>query len=351
MASAFITGLAGTRLTVSERAFLRASEPAGVILFARNCESGDQIRRLLGEAGDAIGSDDVLFLIDQEGGRVQRLGPPGWRSYPSAADMQRAFERRGEEALLDIMAVTRLLAADLSALGFNVNCAPVLDLRVDGAHDIIGPRAYGPDVETIVTLATAVSDGLRASAIAAVGKHIPGHGRARADTHEALAIVEEDASSLEATDFAPFRQMADVVPAMMTAHVVYPAIDETEPASTSARVHADIIRGTIGFGGLVMSDDLSMAALDGQIARRAERVLAAGSDLALHCNGEFAEMEAIVNVVPRITGACGHRIRDLHLWRGKPDHFEESDGEAALARIKDDGGPPPAKATRSRHGA
>lgn len=336
MPNAFITGVSGLRFSASEKAFLRAAEPAGVILFSRNCETVEQIRRLVGDAGDAIGSSDVLFLIDQEGGRVQRLMPPNWRAYPSGQDFATAFDRRGEEALHDIAVVTRLLAGDLVELGVNVNCAPVLDLRIEAAHAVIGERAYGTAPEDIRVIATAVVAGLQASGIGAVGKHVPGHGRATTDTHEELAIVQEDRTFLSTSDFEPFREFAARVPAMMTAHVVYADIDDGEPASTSRRVHSEIIRGEIGFDGLLMSDDLSMQALDGPIGRRAERVLSAGSDLALHCNGDLAEMEAVASAVPRLSAKSVERIEALHAWRSQVEPFEVSDGEAALARIRQD---------------
>lgn len=336
MQHAFVTGLSGPVLTDAERAFLRSAEPAGIILFTRNCETPDQVRRLIGDAGDAIGADDVLVLVDQEGGRVQRLGPPEWPAYPSAEQCARAVDRREDEGLADVKLSAQHLAHGIKALGFNVNCAPVLDLRLDEGHKIIGSRAFGQTPESVTLVARAYAEGLRAAAIGAVGKHVPGHGRARVDTHDDLAIVPTDREILRDADFRPFAMMADL-PALMTAHVVYSAIDETEPASTSQEVHREIIRGELGFEGLLLSDDLSMAALDGPIERRAARVIGAGSDLALHCNGTLVEMEAVCAAVPTVGYDCRVRIAALHVWRGEAEPFDAKAAEAAMARIVADG--------------
>lgn len=332
MQHAFVTGLEGLVLTDAERAFLRTAEPAGLILFARNCGTPEQVRRLIGEAGDAVGADDLLVLVDQEGGRVQRLGPPDWPAYPSAEQYARAFDRREDEGLEDVERVVSHLADGLARLGFNVNCAPVLDLRQDETHDMISTRVLGRDPEIVSALARAFAAGLRTAAIAAVGKHIPGHGRARVDTHDELAIVDLDHDTLAGTDFKPFAALADL-PAMMTAHVVFTEIDDTEPASTSRAVHDEIIRGAMAFDGLLFSDDLSMSALEGPVDRRAARVIAAGSDLALHCNGKLDEMEAVCGSVPMVGPKCRDRITALHAWRGQRGAVDMQAAEAALARI------------------
>ena len=335
-ASAMICGLAGERLGDHERQFLRAAEPAGLILFARNCTAPEQIYRLINEARDAIGRDDTLVLVDQEGQRVQRLAPPTWRALPNACQFGELFERSPDEALDAATRVARLIADDLRQLGFNTDCMPVLDTPVEGAHDIIGPRAFSRDPNVVAALGRAFAEGLSSGGIVAVGKHVPGHGRARADTHTDIAIVEADLDELRALDFAPFRETAADLKAMMTAHVVFPAVDETEPASTSRRMHDDIIRGEIGFDGLLMSDDLSMAALDGTIARRAERVLAAGSDLALHCNGDLAEMEAVAEVVPRLVGPAVERLAQAVAVHERCDLFDREEAAAVCEALAGD---------------
>ncbi len=307
MRTALITGVAGTALTPQEAAFLRDVRPAGLILFARNLENSAQIRALAAAARDAVGSDEFLVLIDQEGGRVQRLRPPLGRALPPAAAFGRIYRDEPEEATAAAFAVARLLAEDLAQLGINTNCAPVLDIPVAGSHEIIGDRAYGRAPAQVIELAGAVAQGLMAGGILPVAKHIPGHGRATKDSHFALPVVTESRDVLAATDFAPFKALS-ALPAAMTAHVVFRAIDPDAPASTSAVVTREIIRGDIGFDGLLMSDDLSMKALDGSIRERAERVVAAGSDVVLHCNGDFTEMQAAAAGTPPLAGRARQRF-------------------------------------------
>ncbi|MEO1265424.1 MAG: beta-N-acetylhexosaminidase [Pseudomonadota bacterium] len=306
MRTAFITGLDGERLSDREARFLRAAEPAGLILFARNVATPEQVRRLIGDACEAIGHNDTLVLVDQEGGRVQRFRPPEWKRLPAARTFIEAADGDCDVAAEQVRLIAHAAAAELRPLGINVICAPVLDVPAKGADPIIGTRAYADDPDTVAELARAQAEGLMAGGAAPVGKHVPGHGRADADSHLALPTVDVDVSDLASRDFAPFKALADL-PAMMTAHVLYLAIDETEPASTSRRVHDEIIRGAIGFDGLLMSDDLSMGALEGTIARRAERCLAAGSDVALYCKGVLSEMEAVASVAPALEGDARHR--------------------------------------------
>jgi beta-N-acetylhexosaminidase len=329
MQSAFITGLAGHMLVDSERMFLRGARPAGLIVFARNIDTPDQLRRLIADAVSAIGSDDVLVLIDQEGGRVQRLRPPHWRALPPAAQ----FDRYGARGLDMARQLARLTAADLRDLGINCNCAPVLDLPVPGSHDIIGNRAYGATVHDVVAYGRAVIEGYTAGGVVPVIKHIPGHGRATSDSHLDLPIVATPRVELERTDFAPFKALASA-PAAMTAHVVFTAIDAAGPASTSAVAHRDVIRGHIGFDGLLMSDDLSMKALtEPSMRRRCEQVLAAGSDLALHCNGDAAEMEAVAAGSRPLEGAARQRFdRALAVTRGIAP-FDVAAAEACRAEM------------------
>ncbi len=332
MRTALITGLAGETLTADERAFLKSAAPSGVILFTRNCRDHGQIRSLVGQAREAVGADDFLVLIDQEGGRVQRLRPPLGRALPRAGSYARLYEREPARALDAAFLVARLVAADLAALGITMNCAPVLDIPSPGSHAIIGDRAYGATPDQVAALGRAVAEGLLAGGLAPVLKHIPGHGRAMADSHLDLPVVDAPHAELSATDFAPFKALS-AMPAAMTAHVVFSSIDASAPASTSARVTAEVIRGEIGFDGLLMSDDLAMKALQGAMRGRAEAVIAAGSDVALHCNGDLSEMEAAAAGAGPLSGRSLERFRAAVQAVGRSDPFEISAAEGYLASV------------------
>jgi beta-N-acetylhexosaminidase len=332
MLSAFIAGLAGTELTAREAALLREARPCGVILFARNVRDPEQVRRLTDAARAAIGADDVLVLIDQEGGRVARLKPPHWRVLPPAAAYGQLYQRDADAALRSAWLAARLTAADLSALGINTDCAPVLDVPVPGSHDIIGDRAYGTAPDQVAALGRAVAEGFMAGGVLPVIKHIPGHGRATKDSHHDLPVVTAARGDLDANDFATFRALADL-PAAMTAHVVFTAVDAQAPASTSVRLIKEVIRGAIGFDGLLMSDDLGMRALTGSIADRAEAVLAAGSDLALLCSGEAAETESVAAVVPPLQGPAEARFARACAVFRQQAAFDVAEAEACLGEV------------------
>ncbi len=332
MRTALIVGVAGTALTTRERDFLKDVRPAGLILFARNLEAHAQIRALTGAVREAVGEDGLLLLIDQEGGRVQRLRPPLGRDLPPAAAYGQLYAQDPEEACAAAFAVARLLAEDLTALAINTDCAPVLDLPVAGSHAIIGDRAYGATPEQVAQLGRAVAEGFMAGGVLPVIKHIPGHGRATKDSHLALPIVTEDRAQLSATDFAPFKALR-AMPAAMTAHVVFRAIDPEQPASTSAVVTSEIIRGEIGFDGLLMSDDLSMRALSGSMRERAERVIAAGSDIVLHCNGDLAEMQAAAAGTPQLQGRALQRFESALAVLNARKPFDAAEAESHLARM------------------
>lgn len=332
MRLSLITGLAGTSLTGDEARFLRSARPAGIILFARNCDSHAHIRALVAAAHDAVGADDMLVLIDQEGGRVQRLRPPLGRLLPPGAAYAGLYATDPEAAVAAARAAAWLVGRDLTSLGINTNCAPVADVPVPGSHDIIGDRAYGHGPAQVAALARAVAEGLLAAAVLPVVKHIPGHGRATADSHLALPVVATPRAELSATDFAAFRALRDL-PAAMTAHVVFTAVDGASPASTSPVVTRDVIRGEIGFDGLLMSDDLSMHALTGTLRQRAEAVIAAGSDLALHCNGRLDEMHEVAAGVPSLAGLALSRFHKAWTARQHRREMVVADSEAALARV------------------
>jgi beta-N-acetylhexosaminidase len=302
---AFITGLAGTRLTTKERSFLRDARPWGLILFKRNIITPDGAAALIKEFRDVVGRDAPV-LIDQEGGRVSRLTPPHWPDYPPGAAYGRIYERDPGAGVAVAWLGARLMAADLAALGITVDCLPVADVPALGADPIIGDRAYGADVPQVVALARAVAQGLMAGAVLPVLKHIPGHGRASVDSHLKLPIVDADRQSLDEVDFAAFRALADL-PLGMTAHVVYAAIDADRPATTSAIMVQDVIRGSIGFNGVLMTDDIAMGALSGSIGERTREAVAAGCDLVLHCNGHLDQMQQVAANVPVLEGAAEAR--------------------------------------------
>jgi beta-N-acetylhexosaminidase len=299
MIRAFICGCSGTALSDSERLFFREASPFGIILFKRNIGSPEQVRRLVDDIHDCLGRK-VAILVDQEGGRVQRLGPPHWRAYPPAARFDIA-QRSLEDAQSLVFQTARIMAADLHRAGVTVDCLPVLDVPAAGSHDIIGDRAYGRIPHRVARLGRAAAEGLLAGGVLPVMKHIPGHGRAGVDSHHELPRVAAPLELLQQTDFQPFIENADL-PAAMTAHVVYEAIDPDRPATVSARVIQDHIRGTIGFSGLLLSDDLSMQALRGGLRERAAAAFAAGIDLALHCNGDLAEARGVAEATPLLEG-------------------------------------------------
>ena len=295
---AAILGCLGPRLRAEERAFFAETQPWGFILFARNLETPDQVRRLTQALRDAVGRDAPI-LIDQEGGRVQRLGAPHWRQWlPPLEQMSRG----GADAMRAMFLRSRLIADELRALGIDVNCSPMADVADAGTHPFLKNRCYGMDAETVTRAARAVADGLMAGGVLPVMKHIPGHGRAAVDSHLDLPVVPEDAAALRARDFAPFAALADL-PMAMTAHVVYSAFDATDPATTSAAM-VRLIRDEIGFRGLLMTDDISMQALRGDLAERCGAARAAGCDLVLHCNGDLAEMRVVTEVAGALDGAA-----------------------------------------------
>jgi len=330
--SAFIAGCKGTRLTDRERRFFAEAKPCGLILFKRNCESVDQIRALTGEFQDILGIADALILIDQEGGRVQRLRPPNWRNYPPARRFGALYRSDNAKGLEAARLGARLIARDLQSLGITVNCAPVLDIPVPGAHDVIGDRAYGERADEVIALGRAAADGYLEGGVLPVIKHIPGHGRAGVDSHASLPVIRCSHDEMRRTDFEPFRALNDL-PLGMTAHILVPELDPDRPSSASRRMIQEMIRGEIGFDGLLMCDDLSMRALSGPMRDRAEAVLEAGCDVALHCSGAMNEMEAVASIVPPLTGDAARRF-DAALRRlGPPKAFDEARAEALLGEV------------------
>lgn len=312
-----IFGCSGAELNDREATFFAAHRPLGFILFQRNCRSPEQIRSLTAALRQTAGRPDAPILIDQEGGRVQRLKPPQWRAAPPArtfgqlAAMDRAAAKRA--AWIN----ARLIAAELEPLGITIDCAPVLDKPVSGAHDIIGDRAYAADVDTIVELARAAAEGLMDGGILPVIKHIPGHGRAKADSHLECPVVDATGPELDDNDLPPFKALADQ-PFAMTAHVVYTAWDRKNVATMSPRIVQEVIRERVGFNNVLLSDDLSMKALGGSMADRAQGGLDAGCDILLHCNGELAEMKEIADAVGEIAPQAALRVEKALTSRRLP---------------------------------
>ena len=305
---AAIYGLSGLEITPDERAFFRDGDAAGYILFKRNCADQAQLLRLTDGLRDLSGRGDLPILIDQEGGRVARMQPPQWPTFPPADAFARLYQAAPSSAIEAARSNARAIALTLRSCGINVNCLPLLDVRQEGAHDIIGDRALGSEPMQVAALGRAVLDGMASAGVVGVIKHIPGHGRALADSHKELPVVTATSEELE-TDLEPFERLR-AAPMGMTAHVVYTAWDAARPASLSPTVIGDIIRGRIGFEGWLMSDDLGMEALSGDFGERASGVVAAGCDVALHCSGKMDEMVAVAGAAPAMS----------------------ADGEARLAR-------------------
>src|SRR5215211_3353496 len=314
---AFITGISGLELTDAEREFVRAEWPWGFILFKRNVDTPAQVTRLVGELRDCVGNPEAPVLIDQEGGRVQRLGPPHWPIYPPGAVFGAIYDLDRALGLKAARLSARLIAADLIDLGISVDCLPLADVPVAGADAVIGNRAYGTEPAKVAAIARAVTEGLEQGGVLPVLKHIPGHGRAAADSHFRLPTVDTSKEELERTDFAAFQPLADL-PMAMTAHVVFSALDPAHPATTSATIIRQVIRGVIGFQGLLMSDDVSMNALAGSIAERTHAIVNAGCDMVLHCNGQLDEMRDVARETPELAGEALDRARRALASRRAP---------------------------------
>jgi beta-N-acetylhexosaminidase len=326
--SAAILGCAGTVLSAEEAAFFRDVKPWGFILFKRNIDTPDQVRKLTSALRETVGRPDAPILIDQEGGRVARLGAPHWGKYPPG----RAYGELVANDPLVAREITRLgarlIAHDLTSLGINVDCVPVLDVPDPKGHEIIGDRAYGDTPEQVATLGRAAAEGLLAGGVLPIIKHIPGHGRAMSDSHLELPVVKAKLAELDARDFAPFRVLSDM-PMAMTAHVVYTAIDRRRPATTSKKAIKQIIRGSLGFDGLLMSDDLSMKALSGDFKQRAKDSLSAGCDVVLHCNGDMDEMRAVMSGVGKLSKEARRRAQAVMGRLVKvPEPFDPAEARA-----------------------
>lgn len=301
-----IFGLSGLTLTDDERAFFRDSDPAGYILFGRNIENREQLRRLTDELRALDGRNNVPILIDQEGGRVARMKSPEWPPFPSGAIFDALYERAPASAIEAARLNAMALAAMLAEVGINVDCLPLLDVRQAGASDVIGDRALGSEPMRVAALGRAILGGLQDGGVVGIVKHIPGHGRALLDTHEALPVVTASDSELQ-TDLAPFAALRDAAMAM-TCHVIFEAWDPERPATLSPVIIDSVIRQRIGFHGLLMSDDLDMKALSGDVPSRAADAVAAGCDIALNCWAKMDDMVGIANALDPISPVSRARL-------------------------------------------
>ncbi len=328
---AAIFGCAGTELTDAEAVLFRSCRPTGLILFFRNCDNPQQIKGLINQFKELIEDDAGPVLIDQEGGRVQRLQPPTWRQAPAAAAIAALAARAGIDAALRAAWLNaRLIADELQPLGFTVNCAPCLDLRFPDPNPAIGDRAYGGDPVLVSRFGRAVADGLLAGGILPVIKHMPGHGRARVDSHHDLPIVEATADVLRSADFMPFKALSEL-PLGMSAHLLYQEIDADNPGTLSAPIIEGIIRREIGFDGLLFTDDISMNALPGGVGTRAARAIDAGCDIVVHCNGEMSEMTDVADTVGSLSARAHARLTRALATLPAPAEFDPA---AALAELK-----------------
>ncbi|HET8973282.1 MAG TPA: beta-N-acetylhexosaminidase [Pseudolabrys sp.] len=319
-ARAFITGLEGLTMSPNERSFVRDARPWGLIIFKRNVSAPDQVTELIQSFRGIVGSQAPV-LVDQEGGRVQRLGPPHWPAYPPGARYGEIYDREPAAGIAAARLAGHLIAADLRPLGIDVDCLPIADVPAAGGDPVIGDRAYGSEPGKVAKIAKAIADGLQAGGVLPVLKHLPGHGRATADSHHRLPVVDTDRATLEAADFATFKPLAGL-PLGMTAHVVFSAIDPVAPATTSVTMVRQVIRGFIGFQGLLMSDDISMNALSGSIAERSRAALAAGCDVVLHCNGNLEEMVAVASEAPELADEAARRADAALAARKAPEEFD-----------------------------
>ena len=330
-----IFGCGGPVLSPEEQAFFRECRPWGFILFARNIDNPGQVKSLVRALRETVEDSSAPVLIDQEGGRVARLRPPHWRERPPAARFGALHDSNSEAAREAVYLNARLIAHDLSELGINVDCLPVLDVPVKGAHDVIGDRAFAHDSTTVIDLGRAQMEGLMEGGVLPVMKHIPGHGRAGSDSHHELPRVKASREELSASDFVPFRSL-DICPMAMTAHVVYDSIDPQRPATVSPKVIREVIRGEIGFDGLLMSDDLSMQALDGSLGARAKAAQAAGCDVVLHCNGKMDEMKQVAAETRALNGQAlkraSHALSLLEMERADAA-FEPAVAEARVKQL------------------
>ena len=330
MSGAYILGCSSQTLTESERSFFGDARPWGFILFSRNIDTPDQVRKLCDDLRSSVDNEDAVIFVDQEGGRVQRFGPPHWPIYPAAAHFGELYARDPNRAERLVWVMCRLLAFDLFRLGITANCLPVLDILTPNTHSVIGDRSYGSSPDVVLSLGRFACSGLRSGGVLPVLKHIPGHGRSSVDSHDSLPFVSASLEELERIDFVPFCGLSDE-PVAMTAHIIYESIDCANPATLSSVVISRVIRSYMGFGGLLVSDDISMNALSGSIGERTSRAFSAGCDIILHCNGDMLEMESVVSYSGELSDESLSRAEYALSLVGKVDDSDESSLRSELS--------------------
>src|SRR5262245_22305835 len=328
---AFITGLAGLSISADERAFLREAQPWGLIIFKRNVSTPGEVREFAQSLRASVGWEPPV-LVDQEGGRVQRLGPPAWPAYPPGARYGDLYDHEPASGIAVARLAGHLIAADLKPLGIDVDCLPLADVPLESADPVIGDRAYGRDPRKVAAIAKAIAEGLQAGGVLPVLKHMPGHGRATVDSHHKLPVVDTDRATLDTTDFAAFRPLA-TLPLGMTGHIVFTGIDPIAPATISATIVREVIRDSIGYRGLLRSDDISMNALSGSVGERARAAIAAGLDMVLHCNGVMTEMSAVAAEVPQLAGESARRAETALAARKSPQPIDAVAGRAEFINL------------------
>ena len=330
---AFITGVAGPRLLEEERAFFKDARPCGLIVFDRNIENKDQLKRLIADYREAVGSDSQYILIDQEGGRIQRMRAPHWKIWPAGARYGELFKKDPDAAKRGAELIYQMMSEELVDVGINVNCVPLLDIPVPGSHDIIGDRALSGDLDTIIDLGRSVARGNLNGGVLPVIKHIPGHGRATSDSHVALPTINASRSVLEQTDFKTFRALNDL-PLAMTGHLLMTDLDPKLNVSVSKQIISEVIRDWIGFDGLLMSDDLSMEALSGTIGERGRDVVEAGCDVALYCKGVFEQMVDVAANVPDLADDARQRFDRAYEQIKPPMPYDKKLALDLLSRLQ-----------------
>ncbi|MEM7446300.1 MAG: beta-N-acetylhexosaminidase [Pseudomonadota bacterium] len=322
-------GCEGPELSDAEFRLFREADPMGFVLFRRNCKTPEQTLRLTDRMRESVGRDAPV-LVDQEGGRVQRLRPPVWAKDPSARTIGDLYRRDPEKGLVAVDLLAQAIASDLLACGIDVNAVPVLDVGHPFTHDVIGDRAYGDEVDEVIALGRAIAESMMAAGVQPIMKHIPGHGRTLCDSHQELPRVAVGLEELRRIDFAPFRALIDL-PWAMTAHIVFDALDPDLPATQSSVIIDRIVRGELGFEGVLVTDDLSMEALDGTIDKRAVNSLKAGCDIALHCNGKLEDMEILAGAVPPLTDAAQDRLQRAKNRVAKPDPIDATEARRQVS--------------------
>lgn len=332
MVRPIISDVEGLEMSVDEKTLFKEHKPFGFILFKRNCDNQKQLKKLTDQMREIVEDDHVPILVDQEGGRVARLGPPAWKKYPAAQTYSDIYDENPDLALRAVKLHATLMADELLKSGINVDCYPVLDLLFDGADKVVGDRSFGRSPEKVINLAKAGAEAMIAAGVTPIIKHMPGHGRADVDSHMSLPIVDTPINLLRETDFAPFKALNDL-PCGMTAHVIYSLVDELNCATISKKVISEIIRDEIGFKGVLFSDDITMKALNKSSAENAQDALNAGCDLALHCNGTLKDRREVLEITSDLDDNEYERLRSFFITKKSNNYIDHQNLHNQLQEI------------------